>query len=274
MSSEEESLIGPKLPLSTTLATCYAPDHPFQSNITKLNKIYTSIRRIRGDGSCFYRGFLFRLLEVLLDDVEVYDNNYDRIQIFLSSSLQNLGEMGYDVMALESFHEVLIDLYDSFYTLCKTTYKDKQPDPLVFAMTEGEDGEAACNYSTWYLRMIVSSHLKSHAKRFVNFLPSSKIEGNDLSVDGAELSLISIFCKTEVEPSRVECDMIQVIALAEACGVVVNVVYLDGNDSSLGGGGEGVTTHNFGEVDSGGGGGKKVEIDLIYTPGHYDILYR
>ena len=141
MSESEPPLIGAKLHLSTALSTAYAKDHPFQCNIKKMNTTHTSIRRIRGDGSCFYRAFLFRLLEVLLEDKNLYKTRYEDLFRFIEESLDRLGTLGYDKMALEPFHEVLLDLFTSFKENCTSIYKDKA-DPLIFAMTEGEDGDA------------------------------------------------------------------------------------------------------------------------------------
>lgn len=66
----------------------------------------------------------------------------------------------------------------------------------------------------------------------------------------------------EVEPMAKESDHIHIIALTDALGVCVRVVYMDrGGDSS-------VNLHDFPED------GSTPLVTLLYRPGHYDILYQ
>ena len=59
-----------------------------------------------------------------------------------------------------------------------------------------------------------------------------------------------------------ESDHIHIIALTDALGVCVRVVYMDrGGDSS-------VNHHDFPEDNS------RPSVNLLYRPGHYDILYQ
>lgn len=66
----------------------------------------------------------------------------------------------------------------------------------------------------------------------------------------------------EVEPMAKESDHIHIIALTDALGVCVRVVYMDrGGDSS-------VNHHDFPED------GSRPLVFLLYRPGHYDVLYQ
>ena len=60
-----------------------------------------------------------------------------------------------------------------------------------------------------------------------------------------------------------ECEMVSVLALAEAFGVQVSVEYLDGrvliNDK--------LARHVFGPETA------KISLEFLYRPGHYDALY-
>ena len=66
-----------------------------------------------------------------------------------------------------------------------------------------------------------------------------------------------------VEPMGKECEMVSVLALAEAFGVQVSVEYLDGralvNDK--------LARHTFGPESA------KIRLEFLYRPGHYDVLY-
>ena len=81
----------------------------------------------------------------------------------------------------------------------------------------------------------------------------------------SSVSDVSTFCAREVEPMGKECGMVQVTALAEALGVHVNVEYLDGRpfDDKL-------MKYQFGPHPD----DAFLEINLLYRPGHYDILYK
>ena len=42
----------------------------FQKGLEALRKRkYSGMRRVRGDGNCFFRGFMFRLVEIIIDKV-------------------------------------------------------------------------------------------------------------------------------------------------------------------------------------------------------------
>lgn len=45
----------------------YAENRGFLLKIPYLTRKYRGFRKVRGDGNCFYRGFLFSLLEQLIE---------------------------------------------------------------------------------------------------------------------------------------------------------------------------------------------------------------
>lgn len=87
------------------------------------------------------------------------------------------------------------------------------------------------------------------------------------------------FCKSAVEPMGEESDHVHIIALSDALGVPIRVMYLD--RSSCDSGGISINHHDFvpasGDVSSDcGAAGSEIKIPfvtLLYRPGHYDILY-
>ena len=72
------------------------------------------IRKVRGDGNCFYRSLLFSYLERLLTDYNSEDTNlkqisekeHARMLEKLKSSKQDLITLGYSEIAFESFYDV------------------------------------------------------------------------------------------------------------------------------------------------------------------------
>lgn len=60
-----------------------------------------------------------------------------------------------------------------------------------------------------------------------------------------------------------ECEMVSVLALAEAFGVQVSVEYLDGRALMQ----DKLARHTFGPETA------KIRLEFLYRPGHYDVLY-
>lgn len=73
-----------------------------------------------------------------------------------------------------------------------------------------------------------------------------------------------MFCQIEVEPIDKEADQIQIMALLNYLAVGIKIVYLDGTKSKepykL------ILPESFKE--------NEIVGELLYRPGHYDILYK
>lgn len=102
------------------------------------------------------------------------------------------------------------------------------------------------DYVVVYLRLITSGQLQEGADFYQNF-----IDGN---------CTMEEFCHQEVEPMYKESDHIHIIAICTALNVGVRVEYMDRGD------GDQVKAHDFPD-------GLKPKVNLLYRPGHYDILY-
>jgi ubiquitin thioesterase protein OTUB1 len=79
--------------------------------IKYLDSKYTSMRRIRGDGNCFYRAFLFSYLEGLLNEYDIEKSSAlserDRVLKIVTDSKEELiNKHSYSAIAIEDFHEV------------------------------------------------------------------------------------------------------------------------------------------------------------------------
>jgi ubiquitin thioesterase protein OTUB1 len=69
------------------------------------------MRRIRGDGNCFYRAFLFSYLEGLLNEYDIERpsalSERDRVLKIVTDSKEELiNKHSYSAIAIEDFHEV------------------------------------------------------------------------------------------------------------------------------------------------------------------------
>ena len=84
----------------------------FVAGIQYLAQHFPSMRKVRGDGNCFYRALLFAYLEELLQWYQhesskaLAEKEMERITAKIQGSLTELVEVGYSEFAIETFHEV------------------------------------------------------------------------------------------------------------------------------------------------------------------------
>lgn len=237
----------------------------FLASSKLLSKKYTHLRRIRGDGNCYYRAFLYSLCEQLLKQRTNNNNNnnnaeYQRIHTFIINSLSWVCTQGYEESTIEMFYEELVELM-GFIDKTDTTTLQESFNALHEKLNEEN---STSDYCTWYLRVLTAAQMKSDPDRFLPFL---------LAEDSTGVLDIPTFCSREVEPMNRECSMVQVAALAECFGVCVKIEYMDGRIVKEKEEGNclvrKVACHEFGGEE----GGEKMSVSLLYRPGHYDILY-
>jgi len=81
---------------------------------------YDAFRKVVGDGNCFYRAFLFSYLEQLhlYRDTEIAKDELIRMKTIIFMSKQELVDIGYSELAIESFHDVrdILQSYGIFTT--------------------------------------------------------------------------------------------------------------------------------------------------------------
>ncbi|KAL7485788.1 hypothetical protein ACHAW6_011396 [Cyclotella cf. meneghiniana] len=273
---------------TTTTATTQTPqriseesqDFGFRASSELLTNKYTHLRRIRGDGNCYYRAFLYSICEGLLkrrfhvttENGTLHHKEYNRIRTFVNNSLSWVCSLGYDQTTIEMFYDELVDLLDFIDKLPlspltsdnhdTTTVRQNALDALHDKLNEEN---STSDYCTWYLRVLTAAQMKSDPDRYLPFL---------LADDAGTITDIPTFCSREVEPMNRECGMVQVAALAECFGVKVVIEYMDGtvvteqeDDGSFT---RKVPCHEFGETHH---QEERMSVALLYRPGHYDILY-
>mmetsp|Transcript_78264 Transcript_78264/g.153622 ORF Transcript_78264/g.153622 Transcript_78264/m.153622 type:complete len:293 (-) Transcript_78264:70-948(-) len=234
----------------------------FLPGLDYLNEKYARIRRVRGDGNCFYRSMLFAYLENLILRLQPGNehpiqpalalNEYERMLHIIRRSKDDLVAVGYDEFAVESFYDTFLEFIEKIPTMTTST--------LLEQFLEGGEAE----YYTWYMRLLTAGYLRKHEERFFPFVDS----GLDVDMAG--------YCRREVEPMGRECEQIHVIALTEYLGLRVAIEYLDGRefDPAVGLGCIEFPQSDEGEQKEGGAAGLcYFVVQLLYRPGHYDILY-
>ncbi|XP_070578302.1 ubiquitin thioesterase OTUB1-like [Ptychodera flava] len=195
--AECTELIGDKEDLCLLKKEYSDEDQVYQQKLRDLMSRYSHIRKTRGDGNCFYRGFGYGYLECLLSD-EVERKRFTDIA---AQSKENLVALGFPSFTIEDFHDTFMDVIEKVDSMSVPELLDTFRD------------QGLSDYLVVYLRLLTSGQLQKETEFFENF-----VEGG-LSVKD--------FCNREVEPMGKESDHIHIIALTKALGVGVRVEYMD-----------------------------------------------
>lgn len=185
----------------------------FRAKLEQVSKSYGSYRKIRPDGNCFYRAYLFGIFEVALS------KGPDAVAK-LGSKFKELAEeckSTYDSFAIDEFQELFEEQIQ--------TLVDKSDMSLIFS-DSSIDG-----YLIALMRCICGAALKRWSDEYTPFLPS-------------EYATIESFCRAEVDPMYRDCDQLQIVALTRILHVPIDIIYLDQSEQEL-------AIHSFGDEASG-----------------------
>lgn len=129
---------------------------------------YTHFRFIRGDGNCYYRAFLYGLVEELLALPPKDPHGLRILEWIKTTSWQQVIAAGYSEFAIEAFYDELVELLQ---------------DVVVDRTKTADDWHAALNvenglsdYCTWYLRVLTATYLKADAERFLPFMEEQHLD--------------------------------------------------------------------------------------------------
>ncbi len=87
---------------------------------TFLSTKYKSLRKVRGDGNCYYRAFLYSMCEHILRGL-IRDNHYaefTRVKEVVNNSLAWVCGFGYEECAIDMFWEELVELFSFIEVTC------------------------------------------------------------------------------------------------------------------------------------------------------------
>ncbi|XP_053366079.1 ubiquitin thioesterase OTUB2-like [Clarias gariepinus] len=161
------------------------------------------IRRVKGDGNCFYRGLCFAIVESLLYNESAIQRFRDK----LIESQQLLLKAGFDESAVKG-------VQNNFTTVLEQLEKDGSEETLLRLFND----QATSDSMILYLRLLTSAHLQGHADIFQHF-----VEAPDLQV----------YCIQEVEAMAMECGHVEILALSEELDISLCIISMDGGDDQL-----------------------------------------
>ena len=222
-----------------------------------LSSQYTSYRTVRGDGNCFYRAFLYGLVENLCNNTTTFNSNtatdtnnnnnnnnnnsnntteFERIRNYIVASIDAVVTVGgYNRFAIEMFHDEMVDLFTKMQEvltvapLAATVRTREAVFAAIHKVLNEENGTS--DYCVWYLRAITATYLKQDPTRFVHYLNSDDT-ATTTTATSTYYTDVPTYCAREIDPMGKDCTMVGIVALAEAFQVQVDIEYMDGRNST------------------------------------------
>ncbi|KAI4383635.1 hypothetical protein MLD38_009447 [Melastoma candidum] len=251
MEAEKMPFVGEKASLSY-LAEEYQSGSPILlQKIKILEEKYAAMRRTRGDGNCFFRAFMFSYLEHILETQDRAE--VDRIKSNIEECRKTLQSLGYVDFTFEDFFSLFLEQLDG------VLQGDETPISPQELLHRSHDPSVS-DYVVMFFRFVTSAEIRKRKDFFEPFIM------------GLANTTVEQFCKSSVEPMGEESDHVHIIAVSDALGVPIRVVYLD--RSSCDNGNVSINHHDFFPIASSSSSEHPCPfINLLYRPGHYDILY-
>ncbi|KAH9887088.1 cysteine proteinase [Cubamyces lactineus] len=248
---ETRPLISSLEPMTTLRAEYENGSQTFVKQIDWLmNQGWIGLRRTRGDGDCFYRSLAFAYIEQILNATEPALAVTSALSV-LESTQPLLEQAGFQSLVFEGFYEPFVELINAII--------NPREDGRLLTITsllEAFNTPEVSNSVVMYLRMLTSAQIKLDAESYAPFL---------FNPETTEPMEPESFCNHFVEAFGKEADHVQIAALSSMLKVDINVAYLDGHDAQ--GTVSFVPFRNAPDPDA-------EPVNLLYRPGHYDILDR
>ncbi|GIL71938.1 hypothetical protein Vretimale_614 [Volvox reticuliferus] len=252
--AQKSEYVGIQEPMSALKEEYVNGNQNFVQKIEKLEGSYSTFRRTRGDGNCFFRGFIFAYLESLLLARDPAECN--RFTSVVQAWRARLVEGGFQELVFEDAMDILLDQVKEV-TKPYTNYAHER---LLINMRD----DTVSNLVVMLLRLITSCEVQRREDFFFPFI---------MGMYDEPPATVELFCQRHVEPMGEESDHLHIVAITDALQIPVRVVYLDSSGMPAGGNGSGpdATCHDF--VPDMCKPGTWPRVHLLYRPGHYDILY-
>ena len=229
-------LISELLPINILLKD-YENNFEYVTSIKEITSKYKNIRKVIRDGNCFYRSFIYRLFEYIC--MKNNKNLYEHIKKKITEAKDLIQRNGYDWNFISDFYNIFYtQLYYSFNSL-----ETKGVTVRDYLDTLFKDKEVG-NYFIYFIRFCIAAFLKENAFMYEVF------------VEGPFENWII----NEVEAIDHEAEQIQIMACVNYFDIGVKIEYLNPNKNEV---------MKFPEDKD----DKDIFINVLFTPGHYDILY-
>ena len=242
-------------------------DNPvFVPKLVELGEQYSSVRKVRGDGNCYYRSILVNLGEQFVKGKVRYPYPssttstassatttvispiqliYNQFISKLEISSDKLISLGYNDSTTPDFFDALIEYVKGFGQINATI------DTHVIQPLNDENNGIGL-FGLYGLRLLTSLELLTNEELYLPFI---------LGLSTAPT--VELFCRMEVETPASDVDMVQVMALGNSLNLQIKIAYLDASPGNL----QIVTLPEEIHPPS------PLCLHVLYRPGHYDVIY-
>ena len=215
----------------------YEDNKEYANSVKIITEKYKYLRKVRRDGNCFYRAFIYRLFEYICmkNNSQLYNDLLKKIEGVKELTSKN----GYDWMLVEDFYNVFYGEFCSCFNALNNNgisvrdYMDK-------LFQDKDKG----NYLIYFIRFCIAAYLKQNRELYEVY-----IEGD-----------FDTWIVKEVEAIDNEADQIQIMACVNYFDIGVKIEYLNKFKNEV---------VKFPEDKK----DEDIFIEVLFTPGHYDILY-
>lgn len=183
--------------------TSYFAEQAPNAKMTDLCREFSTVRKVCGDGNCFYRAFSFAFLESVLQKPR-------GLQRFLNKVTESnlaLSNAGFDERSYVNHLQKVLNVV----RLCQD---EGSVETLYIAFNQPCISDSVVQY----LRLLTSAYLQSNEDFYSSF-----VEAPDLQT----------YCHQEVEVMATECDHVGIQALSLALDVGVHIVSMEGDEHKL-----------------------------------------
>ena len=229
-------LISNELPISELLED-YKSNNEYATSIKQITDKYKYIRKVRRDGNCFYRSFIYRIFEYIC--IKNNKKLYEHMNKKITEAKDLIKRNGYDWSFIEDFYNIFYMQFRQCFNSLETKGVSVR-DYLDQLFSDKEVG----NYLIYFIRFCISAFLKENSFLY------------EVYVDGAFENWVT----NEVEAIDHEADQIQIMACVNYFDIGVRIEYLHPNKNEV---------MKFPEDKP----DDQIFITVLFTPGHYDLLY-
>ena len=215
----------------------YEENLEYANSVKIITEKYKYIRKVRRDGNCFYRAYIYRLFEYICmkNNNSLYNDMLKKIEGIKELTAKN----GYEWILVEDFYNVFYGEFCSCFNSVNNNGVSVR-DYLDNLFSDKDKG----NYLIYFIRFCIAAYLKENRMLYEVY-----IEGD-----------FETWIRKEVEAIDNEADQIQIMACVNYFDVGVKIEYLNKLKNEV---------VKFPEDKK----DEDIFIEVLFTPGHYDILY-
>ena len=228
-------LISNELPISK-LTEEYKLNEEYLKSIENISKKYKTYRKVRRDGNCFYRSFIYRLFEhICIKNDKIL---FEKIKQKIIDSKTLTEKNGYEWAVVQDFYDIFLKEFSECFNSLSSGIIPRDYLDKIFSDNDKN------NYLIYFIRFCIAAYLKENRDNYKSYIEEDFDE----------------WIRKEVEAIDHVADQIQIMACVNYFDVGVKIEYLNKFKNEVVKLPENKPDDDF-------------FIYLLFSPGHYDILY-